>query len=100
MVVDMEKIFYTRRKGDMSSIRQFLTVTTDGKQYHLHFLLLDRTKPTKAERAAGAKAERFEILNREYVINCGDFIRASDYPVPKLVREFIKFLKEPKHNDN
>jgi len=96
----MDKIFYARRKGERSSIRQSLTVTTDGKQYRLQFLVLDRTNPTKAERAAGAKPDRIEILNREYVINCGEFIRASDYPVPKLVREFIIFLQEPKHNDN
>lgn len=96
----MKEIFFARRKGEKSAIRQSLTVKTDGQQYHLHFLVLGRTNPTKEERAAGAREKRIEILNKEFVINCGDFIRASDYPHPKLVREFINFLQEAKHNDN
>lgn len=96
----MDEVFFVRRKGQTSSIRQSLAVKTDGQQYHLNFLVLDRTNPTKEERAAGAKEKRVEILNKEFVVNCGDFIRASDYPLPKLVREFIKFLQEDEQNGN
>lgn len=95
----MKELFFKRRKGESQHsplliADQLLAVYTDGKQYRLHYQILDRTDPTRAEREAGEKAKRIERLNEEYFIDCGAFIRASDYPLPKLTRDFIKFLKE------
>lgn len=96
----MEKIFFSKRRGKTAQIRQMLAVYTDGKKYRLHYLILDRTNPSKAEREAGEKETRSEILNQEFFINCGDFIRVSDYPLPKLTREFIQYLKEKENDEN
>lgn len=95
----MNDIFFIRRKGATSAIRQSLSVKTDGKMYYLHFLILDRTNPTKAQRAADVKAERIELLNQVYEVRCGAFIKASDFPLPKLVREFINFLQESEKHE-
>lgn len=92
----MKEIFVTKRRGSTAKIRQILAVYSDGEQYRLHFIVLDRTNPSKAERDAGKEAVRSETLDQEFFIGCGDFIRPSDYPLPKLVREFIQYLSETK----
>lgn len=94
----MKELFFVRSKGERPQIRQILAVYTDGKQYRLHYLVLDRTDPTRSEKSAGAKAERFETLNQEFFIDCGAFIRVSDYPLPKLTRKFLQFLKESEND--
>ncbi|CAH0297116.1 hypothetical protein WB66_23665 [bacteria symbiont BFo1 of Frankliniella occidentalis] len=94
----MKEIFVTKRRGDTAKIRQILAVYSDGKRYRLHFTVLDRSNPSNKAREYGEKETRSEILNQEFFINCGDFIRASDYPLPKLAREFIQFLKESDNN--
>lgn len=96
----MKEIFVTKRRGSTAKIRQVLAVYSDGKQYRLHFVELDRTNPSKAAREAGEQAVRSETLNQEFFVNCGDFIRASDYPLPKLVREFLQYLKETEQHGN
>lgn len=90
----MKDLFFARRRGETARISQSLAVQSDGIQYRLRYLVLDRTNPTKAERASGTKEERIEVLNQEFFLNVGDFIRVSDFPLPKLTREFIRFLKE------
>lgn len=90
----MKDLFFVRRRGETARISQSLAVQSDGIKYRLQYLVLDRTNPTKAERASGAKEERIEVLNQEFFLNVGDFIRVSDFPLPKLTREFIHFLKE------
>lgn len=99
----MKELFFIRGKGVSGHSHklladQMLAVYTDGAQYRLHYLILDRTDPTRAEREAGRKAERIETLNQEFFIGCNDFIRVSDFPLPKLTRKFIQFLKE-REND-
>lgn len=73
-----------------------LTVYSDGQQFKMHFLILDRTNPSKAERAAGAKEQRFEVLNETFFISLEDQIIPASYPLPELVQKFIDFLKEGK----
>lgn len=73
-----------------------LTVYRDGEQYKMHFLILDRTNPSKSERAAGAKEQRFEVLNETFLIGLEDPIISANYPLPELVQQFIDFLKEGK----
>lgn len=90
----MKEIFFVRKKGREPQIRQMLAVYSDGKQYRLHYLELDRTDPTREERENGEEAKRFETLNQEFYLDCGAFIRPSDYPFPKLTRKFIRFLKD------
>lgn len=84
----IEPIFFTRTKG---RVRKMLAVYSDGKQYKLQFTVLDRTNPTKEERAQGAKEQRFETLSQEHYVQLDDPINPDDYPLPELTREFIHF---------
>lgn len=87
----MEQIFYTRGKG---RVTKALTVWDNGSHYRLHFLALDRTNPSKAERAAGAKEKRFVTLDTNIDVPRGVLIVPSNYPLPELVKQFIDFLNE------
>jgi hypothetical protein len=89
----MEKIFYARGKG---RVTKALTVYSDGEQYRLHFLFLDRTNPSRAERAAGAKEQRFPVLDEEFLVSQGSEINPQQYPQPELVQQFLVFLEEGK----
>jgi len=89
----MEQIFYVRGKGRATKA---LTVFSDGQQYRLNFLILGRTNPTKAERAAGAKEKRFEILNENIFVQHDQEIIPSQFPLPELVQQFVEFLIERK----
>lgn len=89
----MKQIFYTQGKG---RVLKKLTVFSDEQQYLLHFLVLGRTNPTKAERAAGEKEKRFEVLNQEAYIKHCEPITPEQFPLPDLVEEFINFLKNEK----
>ena len=90
----MKEIFFVRRRGETAQIRQMLTVYSDGQKFCLHYLVLDRTKPTGDKKEAVEVAKRTEVLNSEFFLDCSAFIRVSDYPLPKLTREFIRFLRE------
>lgn len=86
----MEKIFYTRGKG---RVRKSLDVYSDGDQYRFLFTTLDRTNPSKAERAAGAKEKRFKAMEEEFYVEHKAVIIPAEYPQPELVQKFIDFLK-------
>ncbi|MGN2498874.1 hypothetical protein [Serratia nevei] len=89
----MEPIFFTRSKG---RVRKMLAVYCDGQQYKLQFTVLDRTNPTREERAQGIKEKRFETLNQVHFVNLSDVIEPDDYPLPDLTQEFIDFVTEKK----
>ncbi|ECY2550867.1 hypothetical protein F6853_21515 [Salmonella enterica] len=86
----MEKIFYTRGKG---RVRKSLDVYSDGEQYRFLFTTLDRTNPSKAERAAGAKENRFKTLEEEFYVEHNSVIIPAEFPQPELVQKFVDFLK-------
>lgn len=88
---DVDKIFYARGKG---RVYKMLTVYSDGQLYRLHYLILDRTNPSKSERAAGEKERRFETLNQELYVKCGDEVDPNQFPIPELTQQFINFLKK------
>lgn len=71
-----------------------LEVFLDEENYRFRFRVFEQTDPSRAEREAGTKACRMITLDEEFYVQRGSFIRPSDYPLPKLAREFIKFLKE------
>ncbi|HCA7081486.1 TPA: hypothetical protein MX214_004699 [Citrobacter sedlakii] len=85
----MEKIFYTRGKG---RVRKSLDVYSDGEQYRFLFTTLDRTNPSKSERAAGAKEKRFTALEEEFYVEHTALIVPAEYPQPELVQKFVDFL--------
>ncbi|EAA5645013.1 hypothetical protein DOF57_24575 [Salmonella enterica] len=85
----MEKIFYTRGKG---RVRKSLDVFSDGHQFRLLFTVLDRTNPSKADRAAGMKEKRFIAFEEEFFISHNDQIIPSKYPFPELVEAFVVYL--------
>lgn len=87
----MEQIFYVRGKGRKTKA---LTVFRDEQHYRLHFLILGRTNPTKAEKAAGAKEKRVIELDEEVLLPRDQDIIPSQYPLPDLVQELINFLNE------
>jgi hypothetical protein len=87
----MEKVFFVR--GGKGRIRHLLTVYSDQKQYRLHFEVLNRTNPTKAEKAAGVKEKRFVVLDQDYYVECGKTIIPSEYPLPELAEAFSHFLQ-------
>lgn len=87
----MKEIFFTRSKG---RVRKMLAVYSDGQQYKLQFTVLDRTNPSREERAQGIEEKRFEVLNTSYFIPISEPIVPNAYPLPELTREFIDFLKE------
>lgn len=87
----MEKIFYTRGKGRVS---KSLEVYRGGDQYCLHFLIFDRTNPSRAARAAGEKEKRFIVLDKQFFVPVSNAINPADYPVPELVEQFINFIAE------
>lgn len=94
--VVMEQIFYTQGKG---RVLNKLTVFSDGQQYLLHFLILGRTNPTKAERAAGEKEKRFVVLEQKTYIKHYEPITPDQFPLPELVEKFVNFLKNGKNDD-
>ncbi|MEC5509956.1 hypothetical protein P9911_029585 [Klebsiella oxytoca] len=87
----MEKIFYSRGKG---RVTKSLEVFSDGEQYKLHFLIFDRTNPSKAERAAGEKEKRFVVLDEQILVPVSGAINPADYPLPELVQQFMNFIAE------
>lgn len=89
----MEQIFFTRGKG---RVRKLLVVYSDGQQYKLHYTILDRTNPTKEERAQGIKEKRFATLDEIYFIGCDELLDVNKYPLPELTSEFIKYLEGKK----
>lgn len=84
----MKKIFEAKAGG---RVRKRLDVYRDGERYRLSFLILDRTNPTKEEKAQGAKEKRFEVLNEEKFIACNDFIDPDLFPLPELMQQFINW---------
>ncbi|EET2715135.1 hypothetical protein FJ565_004716 [Escherichia coli] len=85
----MDKIFYTRGKG---RVRKSLDVFSDGRQFRLLFTVLDRTNPSKADRAAGMKEKRFIVFEEEFYISHNVQVIPSKYPFPELVEEFVVYL--------
>ncbi|WP_436883163.1 hypothetical protein [Enterobacter asburiae] len=91
----MEKIFFIRGKG---RVKRMLTVYSDGVQYRLHYLVLDRTSPSRADKAQGIREKRFETLNQERYIRCDEVIDLDVSPLPDLTRQFVIFLSDKKHH--
>ncbi|PHM59519.1 hypothetical protein Xish_03662 [Xenorhabdus ishibashii] len=81
----MKQIYMTRSGG---SVRSILTVYSDGTKFKLHYLILGRTNPTKAEKAKGVKSQRFEILNNEFLFDSVNDINFIMLPVQKLTNRF------------
>jgi len=85
------EIFFAQTKG---RVRKKLTVFSDGDDLLLRFLILARTNPSRAERAAGAKEKRIVVLEQTYRISHISLIDPYAYPLPELVAEFLSFREK------
>lgn len=90
----MVEIFFAQTKG---RVRKKLTVFHDGDDLVLKFLILDRTNPSKSERAAGAKEKRVVVLEETFRTSLTGTIEPHRYPLPELVAEFVCFRVKGEH---
>lgn len=82
----MKQIYMARTGG---TVRSSLIVYRDGLKFKLHYLVLGRTNPSKAERLKGIKCKRFEILNNEFEFNNFNEINVNDLRLKELTEEFL-----------
>lgn len=83
----MEKIFYTRGKGRVTTS---LEAYSDGQRLKLHYLSFDRTKITREQRMKGEKEQRVKTLDAVYEFDSIEAVTPALLPHKELTAAFIE----------
>lgn len=82
----MEQVYMARTGG---TVRSSLIVYRDGLKIKMHYLVLGRTNPSKAERLKGAKCKRFKLLDNQIAFNNIDDIKQNGMDTKKHAERFV-----------
>ncbi|EGY28700.1 hypothetical protein Rin_00013610 [Candidatus Regiella insecticola 5.15] len=92
----MDQIYH---KKSGSKLRKMLTVYSDGEKFQLRFLIMDRTDPTRLEKANGIKPKRIILMDKEFFFDNMKDLRSNikHMPLSEMVVDFMKnFMADKK----
>lgn len=85
----MNQIYHRKAGG---KLRKMLTVYSDGEKFKLHFLIMDRTDPTRSEKAKGIKPKRIILMDKAFFFdNMEDLsLNIKHMPLSDMIVDFMK----------
>ncbi|HGJ5856155.1 hypothetical protein [Arsenophonus nasoniae] len=92
----MNQIYHRKAGG---KLRKMLTVYSDGEKFKLSFLIMDRTDPTRSEKAKGIKPKRIILMDKAFFFDNMEDLRLNikHMPLSEMIVDFIKIFTADKN---